>query len=244
MLLADIPDERSGLLVAQHGEAGPKVVLDLVIEVSVHEITKVSAVGEIDRGGDLTDVKRSGEGTAAVAEAVHVITGVVGNDGDESVEVGKELGKDEVLDGRGVHAVHVEVLTDEEEGQGKEEEVDDEVGGGNDGEELPERVEGGTGGEESLDSDGPLGVDVGGNLLALTAEAGQLELLVGVGGVVEPLPGEHVEEDDGILGSHGNVHVAQVNQVLLNKIGIIQLREAVVMTVVVLHIPCLGHHPV
>ena len=244
MLLANISDERSSLLVAQHGKAGPKVVLDLVVEVSVHEIAKVGAVGKVDRSGDLADVEGSGEGTAAVAEAVHVITGVVGNDGDEAVEVGKELGKDKVLDGRSVHAIHVEVLTNEEEGQRQEEEVDDEVWGGNDGEELPERVERGSGGEESLDGDSPLGVDVGGDLLALTAETGQLELLVGVGGVVEPLPGEHVEEDDGILGSHGDVHVAQVNQVLLNKIGIIQLREAVVMTVVVLHIPCLGHHPV
>ena len=87
-------------------------------------------------------------------------------------------------------------------------------------------------------------MNVGGDLLALTAKAGQLELLVGVGGVVEPLPGKHVKGDDGILGSHGDVHVAQVNQVLLNKIGIIQLRQAVVMTVVVLHVPCLGHHPV
>lgn len=200
VLLADIPNERSGLLVAEHGEAGPKVVLNLVVEVAVHEIAKVGAVGKIDRGGDLTDVKGTGEGTAAIAEAVHVITGMVGNDGDEAMEVGKEFGKDKVLDGRGVHAVHVEVLTNEEEGKGEEDEVDNEVGAGNDGEEFPERVEGRSLGEKSLDGDGILGMDVGRNLLALTAEAGQLELLVGVGGVVEPLPGHHVEEDDGILG--------------------------------------------
>ena len=94
VLLANISDKGGSLLVAQHGKAGPKVVLDLIVEVSVHEIAKVRTVGEIDRGGDLTDVKRSGEGTATVAEAVHVIAGVVGNDGDEAVEVGKELGKD------------------------------------------------------------------------------------------------------------------------------------------------------
>ena len=122
--------------------------------------------------------------------------------------------------------------------------MDDEVGSGNDGEELPERIEGGAFGEEGLDGDGPLGMDVGGDLLALAAEAGQLEFLVGVGGVVEPLPGQHVEQDDGILGEHWNVHVAQVDQVLLDKIGIVQLGKAVMMTVVVLDIPCLRHHPV
>jgi len=179
-----------------------------------------------------------------MAESVHVLTGVVGHDDDEAVDVGKGLGEEEVLDGSAVHALDSKVLTNEQEGEGKKEEVDDSVGGSDDAEVLPQGVEGSSRGEESLDGDGPLGVETCGDLLALTTEAGELELLVGVGRVVEPLPGHHVEYDDHVLDEHGDVHVAQIDEVLLDEIGVVDLGEAVVVTVVVLDVPRLGHHPV
>ena len=43
VLLADLQHDGGGLLVREHGEVRPQVVLDLVVQPPVHEIAKVSA---------------------------------------------------------------------------------------------------------------------------------------------------------------------------------------------------------
>ena len=70
--------------------------------------------------------------------------------------------------------------------------MDEEVGAGNDQHELGESEERVGAGEKDLDGDRIGGVRVGGDRLTPAAHLGKLELLVGVRGVVRPLPRQHV----------------------------------------------------
>lgn len=80
---------------------------------------------------------------AAIPETVHIVAGVVGDNGDKGVGVGEELGKEEVRDGPEVHGApwHPEVGLDSEEERRHDEEVDEEVRAGNHGGELLKGVE-------------------------------------------------------------------------------------------------------
>lgn len=93
VLLANGSNLGCRLLVAEHGKVGPHVMLDLVVEPSMPEVNRIRSHGKVDRGQDLTEVEGSGEWTARLAEAVHVVTGVVGNDNEEGVGIGQELSK-------------------------------------------------------------------------------------------------------------------------------------------------------
>ena len=80
--------------------------------------------------------------------------------------------------------------------------------------------------------------------LASAAHAGKFELLVGVGGVVRPFPGDNVDGNDQVLDGEGDVHLSDLLEVILDEVGVLHLRETVVVAVVVLDVPGLGHHPV
>lgn len=57
MLATDFSYLRGRLLVTQHGQAGPQVVLDLVVEVSVQKIDQVRAHVKVDRREYLAKVE-------------------------------------------------------------------------------------------------------------------------------------------------------------------------------------------
>lgn len=99
-------------------------------------------------------------------------------------------------------------------------------------------------GEENADGKGVGGVDVVRDWLPAAAHASKLELLVGVGGVVGPLPSEDVDEDNKVLDGERDVQDADVLEVVLDEVRVVELREAVVVAVVVLNVPSLWHHPV
>mmetsp|Transcript_25621 Transcript_25621/g.71599 ORF Transcript_25621/g.71599 Transcript_25621/m.71599 type:complete len:375 (-) Transcript_25621:155-1279(-) len=224
-------------------------MLDLVVQPSVHEVDEVGSHAEIDGGQDLSQEEGSRVRAARLLEAVHVIPGVVGGDGEEGVEVGEDLGEEEVPDGVLVHhgagvSVISELLAEEVEGDRREEEVDEEVRAEDDGEELPTGVEDVVLREDVLEGDRRLRLDALGDRLALAAHLGELELLVGVGGVVKPLPGGHQEDDVEVLEEVRSLLLAQGVHVVLHEIGVVDLAEVVVVTGVVLDVPGLGHHPV
>ena len=58
---------------------------------------------EVGGGQDLAEVEGARVGPAAVAEVVHDVADVVRHHEKEAVDVGQELGEEEVLHGRCVH---------------------------------------------------------------------------------------------------------------------------------------------
>mmetsp|Transcript_7581 Transcript_7581/g.17711 ORF Transcript_7581/g.17711 Transcript_7581/m.17711 type:complete len:282 (-) Transcript_7581:124-969(-) len=128
--------------------------------------------------------------------------------------------------------------------QREEEEVDEEVGSDNNRDELPKRVEGGPRRQQGSDRHGVARHHAIRDLSPFLPPLGQLELLVCVRRVVEPLPSEDVKRDQQILEYEGDGTVTNVHGIVFDKIGILDLGETVVMAVVVFDIPCLGHHPV
>ena len=72
----------------------------------------------------------------------------------------------------------------------------------------------------------------------------ELKLLVGVGRVIKPLPGACSNEHINVFENQRDLHVAKLLEVVLYKIGVLKLRKVVMMTVIMLHVPGLGHHPV
>ncbi|KAK4045493.1 hypothetical protein OUZ56_033117 [Daphnia magna] len=97
---------RLKLLVAEHREIGPDVVLNLVIEVPLEEVDDIAGpLGRfraglvIDRPDDLADVAL-GAVLRARREAVHVVAGVIRPDDRKRVHVLDRLGDDRIEDRR------------------------------------------------------------------------------------------------------------------------------------------------
>mmetsp|Transcript_13701 Transcript_13701/g.36272 ORF Transcript_13701/g.36272 Transcript_13701/m.36272 type:complete len:263 (+) Transcript_13701:977-1765(+) len=160
---------------------------------------------------------------------------MVGDDHDEAVDVRDDVGQGQVR-----QRVEVERGAEEEQGGREEEEAQEEVRADDLLEELPA-------GEDALglprhnlgDRDGRQGVEAGRQRDLVLAHLGDLHLLVGVRGVVRPLPEEHGEEGHGVpLGALPGRGVA------LEEVRVRVLTEAVVMQVVVLDAPGLREHPV
>mmetsp|Transcript_18665 Transcript_18665/g.32096 ORF Transcript_18665/g.32096 Transcript_18665/m.32096 type:complete len:274 (+) Transcript_18665:613-1434(+) len=136
------------------------------------------------------------------------------------------------------------VFAGKEKRQREEEEVNDEVRSKDNRKELPERVEGGSAEDERAHSDSIAGRDTLWNLLASLSPSSKLQFLVRVGCVVEPLPGTDEERKRQPLDENRDRQVSQVNEVVLYKIGILEFAQAVMMPIVVLHVPRLGQHPI
>ena len=59
---ANVLNKGLGLLVGQHGQVGPEVVLHLVVEESMHEVVQVSTCCEVRTGNNLAQEKGPGVG--------------------------------------------------------------------------------------------------------------------------------------------------------------------------------------
>ena len=226
ILLANRPGLRRAFLVGAHGQIGPAVVLDLVVEEALAEVDEVGAVGKVHGRKDLSQQEASAVGLAAVPEPVEVIPGVVGNNGDEGVGVREELREEKVLDTRPVHAVNVgvaEVVGNADQEQGHDEEVNEKVGAGDNREELAQGEERRVASEQNLNRHRVGGVHIGGDLDVLSPHSCQLELLVGIGSVVGPLPRDDVGGDDEVLDPVGRIELADVLEVVLHEVRVIEL---------------------
>mmetsp|Transcript_7221 Transcript_7221/g.15815 ORF Transcript_7221/g.15815 Transcript_7221/m.15815 type:complete len:210 (-) Transcript_7221:945-1574(-) len=95
VLLAERLDERLRLLVRERREVRPHVVLNLVVEPAMHEIVEVRACPEVGTRDDGTQVEGRRARRAMLLEAVQVRSRMVGDDVQEGVRVGEELGEDE-----------------------------------------------------------------------------------------------------------------------------------------------------
>ena len=63
------------------------MVFNLVIEVTVQRVVDVTASPKVYRCQNLTKVELSRVRTTPVTETIHVITGMVGHDGYEAMDV-------------------------------------------------------------------------------------------------------------------------------------------------------------
>ena len=252
MTLANFLDLGHGSLVGKHGQIGPHVVLDLVVQPSVEEIDKIGSGGKVGRGNDLTQVEGSTAGTAAHSKGVQIVTSVVGGNDDKGVNVGKHIGKEESSDCVEVPSVgrfRVEVDSGRQQWQRKDEKSVEKVGHEDTSHEATESdprrklraVHGHVGkGHGSvkvvvLFLEG-LGVGL--------ADFLHTQLLVGVGCVVPPFPDAHDNIGGQVLDKHGGLDGSQKVQVAFDQIGIRALAQVVVMQIIMFHIPRLGKHPV
>lgn len=239
--------ERSRLLVTEHGQIRPQVVFNLVIQKSVQKVDQIRAHLKVDRGQDLSEEETTGKGTTAVPEAVHVVARVVRDDGNEPVNVGEDFGQDQVGDGGPVERGGVgqrQIVTERQVGQWQEEKVNDQVGSKDHAKELRGGIKGIVTLQDGSNGDGVGRVHVRRQRLALLTPLREFEFLVRVGGVVEPLPRGHGESHNEVLGGEGNRSLTQIHEVILDKVGIVNLGKLVVMTVVVFDVPRFGHHPI
>ena len=76
---------------------------------------------------------------------------MVGDNGDESMNIGQNLSKEEVLDSIHVHILSSQILLNEKKGHGENKEVKQKVGSNDNSHELSECVEGNFGCQESFD---------------------------------------------------------------------------------------------
>mmetsp|Transcript_23169 Transcript_23169/g.65687 ORF Transcript_23169/g.65687 Transcript_23169/m.65687 type:complete len:298 (-) Transcript_23169:472-1365(-) len=190
VLLADRLQLRLALLVGAHGEVGPAVVLDLVVQPAVHEVVEVRARVEVRRGCDGPQVERRRLGLAADVEAVQVIACMVRDNDDEAVDVREHIRKQEVGD-----SVQVEHRIHEREREGQDEEAEQEVRSDDAPDELGDREDAlALAGQQVAEGQRRLRIEVLGQGLPLLAHLGNLHLLVGVGCIVGPLPQEHRDE--------------------------------------------------
>jgi len=72
----------------------------------------------------------------------------------------------------------------------------------------------------------------------------KLELLVGIGRVVKPLPSTSSNKYINVLEDKGCLHLTKLLKIVLDEIRILKLRKIVVVTIVMFNIPRLRHHPV
>mmetsp|Transcript_8610 Transcript_8610/g.19350 ORF Transcript_8610/g.19350 Transcript_8610/m.19350 type:complete len:220 (+) Transcript_8610:535-1194(+) len=171
---------------------------------------------------------------------------MVGHNGNKSVEVGQQISKEKVLDSRDVHIMSSShVFAKSQERQWEEKEMDEKVGSSDNRHEFPEGVERSASAEQQCtDSDCITCDNSFRNLLACLSPPGKFQLFVCVWCVIKPLPGAHKNWQGQIFDKDGHWHVSHVLQIVLHKIGIFKFRQTVVMTVVVLDIPRLWHHPI
>mmetsp|Transcript_4025 Transcript_4025/g.8069 ORF Transcript_4025/g.8069 Transcript_4025/m.8069 type:complete len:430 (+) Transcript_4025:85-1374(+) len=254
VLLTDSSHTWSGLLVSEHGEVGPQVVLNLVVEPAVEEVDNVIAVTEVDRGHDLTEEERTRERTAGIPETVHVVTCMVGHHNREGMQVRKEFSVEQVPDGVREHSLSVngpaetlllaQEVSNEVKNTRSKDEVNQEVRTHNDGPEFKTGVKTIVTHGSRNDADGLMWFDAFRHGLAFLAQLGELQLLVGVGGVVGELPSGRHDKDVDVLEDDRKVPFSDILHVFLHEIRVVNFAEVVVMTGVVLDIPSLGHHPV
>jgi hypothetical protein len=178
-----ILDQGGRLLVAQHGKVGPKVVLNLVVQKAVHKVDQVCSHAVVDRSENLTKIKGSRKGTATIMEPIHVVSSMVGHNGDESVDVGEEVGIEQVLDGGPVHAgssVAIQVLSKEQKRKGSDKEMKDKVRSHDNSHEFLEGIKGAGTKQNIFKRDGSGRIDSFWNGLSFATEFGQLEFLHGI----------------------------------------------------------------
>mmetsp|Transcript_50298 Transcript_50298/g.90388 ORF Transcript_50298/g.90388 Transcript_50298/m.90388 type:complete len:217 (-) Transcript_50298:1053-1703(-) len=118
----DLLERGLTLLVGQHGQIRPAVVLDLVVQPTVHEVVHVATCGKVGGGCDCPEVESGRLRLARGAELVQVVAGVIWDYHDEAVKVGEHVRQEEVA-----HSIPVEGRVDEGKGQGKKEEVPQKV---------------------------------------------------------------------------------------------------------------------
>ena len=133
VLGADGLDLGSRLLVRQHRELRPQVVLDLEVEPTVEEVVTVGAEAvhlaalavartEVDAGNDLAHEEGATLGYDREVELVQVLAGVVGRDDEEGVQVGDHVGEGDVDEGVGI-----EGAPEKQERRGHQKEAEREV---------------------------------------------------------------------------------------------------------------------
>lgn len=88
MPLANISHKWGALLVRPHGETRPHVMLDLVVEVSMEKVNKISTHLVVNAGKNLTEVEGPRECAAAFPESVHVISCMIRNNCNETMDIG------------------------------------------------------------------------------------------------------------------------------------------------------------
>mmetsp|Transcript_8245 Transcript_8245/g.12683 ORF Transcript_8245/g.12683 Transcript_8245/m.12683 type:complete len:222 (+) Transcript_8245:484-1149(+) len=202
---------------------------------------------KIDRRQHLTKVKRSREWTAWFTESIHVITSVIGDNNDETMNICQKFGKEKILNSIPVHhlpSVTFKVLSHKKIRKGCDKEMQNKVRKKDNCQELCQRVKVISSLKSYPDGDCPFWMNIRGNFLALASHFGKLEFFVSVGGIVVPLPRKHCTQDQHVFEHDGSIHFSDFYHVLFNKIGIGDLAKIVMMAVIVLNVPCFGHHPV
>ena len=66
-------------------------MFNLVVKVAVKKVINITASPEIHRRENLAQIKGAGIRSAAIAESVHVVPGMICDNGKEGVCVGKKL---------------------------------------------------------------------------------------------------------------------------------------------------------
>mmetsp|Transcript_29802 Transcript_29802/g.91256 ORF Transcript_29802/g.91256 Transcript_29802/m.91256 type:complete len:464 (-) Transcript_29802:4-1395(-) len=239
VLGADGLDDGLGLAVGEHGEVGPHVVFDLVVQEALEEVEEVVAAVEVGGGDDLPQIERGRPGLAVLLEAVQVVASVVGDDAEEGVPVREGFCQKESADG-------LRVRSGEQEGQRQEEEALDEV------RQEAARQEFRTP-EERLVSAAqqPREVeDLGAVRIrkfrqALLAALRDLQVLVGIRRVVPPLPRRRQQQKhEELFHELGHLQFAKVDHVHLHQVGVLDFSQMIVVELVVLDVPGLDEHPV
>mmetsp|Transcript_12419 Transcript_12419/g.34862 ORF Transcript_12419/g.34862 Transcript_12419/m.34862 type:complete len:304 (-) Transcript_12419:491-1402(-) len=236
-------------------------MLDLVVEPPLHEVHGVgeeraglgivAAHMEVGGADDGAQVKLVALHLHGGLKLVNVVTGMVGGNDAEAVEVCEELGKDDGDEGslggggpkEGIHSAR-------DNGKHHEAVGEQALGQVHSRAELPacQLLHRGDDGGRVLPNVAP--VLCRGLLSTVQGLVGlpPLELLQGVWGVVVPLP--HKEEGHHLCKAEGHwyplalLEADGVLQVALHKVWVTTLAQLVVVEVVVLHIPRLRFHPV
>mmetsp|Transcript_4750 Transcript_4750/g.9861 ORF Transcript_4750/g.9861 Transcript_4750/m.9861 type:complete len:223 (+) Transcript_4750:88-756(+) len=90
-------------LVLEHGQIGPHVVFDLVVEPSVGKVDGICSRGVIGAADDLAYVKASRIGFYRVVEGVQILSRVVRDNCHKSVNIREKLRQEQILKGVGCH---------------------------------------------------------------------------------------------------------------------------------------------
>jgi hypothetical protein len=166
----------------------------------MHEINSISPHTVIDAGQNLTKVERSRKWSACSSETVHIITSMVGNDGEETMCVRQEFSQEEIDNCVPVESRAVpKVLTQCQVGEWRDEKVEQEVRGQNDRNQLCKGIKVVFTHHGTFECHLVGWIDIGGDFHAITSHPCKFQFLVRVWCVVEPFPRKGKERNNRVL---------------------------------------------
>mmetsp|Transcript_35628 Transcript_35628/g.93502 ORF Transcript_35628/g.93502 Transcript_35628/m.93502 type:complete len:344 (-) Transcript_35628:75-1106(-) len=213
----------------------------------MQKVVGISARAVIGRAEDLAEKELGRVRRAALVKAVEVRPRVICHNGHECVDICQYVGESEVRDGP-AEGVAAERAWQQQQRRREEEETREKHRGEDTREELVRwekpthvlpRLE-----HQLGDSQSGIWVEPLGQRLLPLPPLGNLELLVRVGRVVDPLPdaGHHGHETQLECARH--FRLAYEAKVPLYEVGVADLSELVMVQHVVLEVPSLRQHPI